>query len=96
MIKLILFIFIQPTLNLELVEQLTMRRKRLEMIKLQETKGFLVKKYDHEFPKKYFNDFLDYININEGDFLKTIDNFRSPHLWEKNEKDLWQLKKKVY
>ncbi len=56
----------------------------------------LVKKYDHEFPKKYFNDFLDYININEGDFLKTIDNFRSPHLWEKNEKDLWQLKKKVY
>ena len=32
----------------------------------------------------------------EGDFLKTIDSFRSPHLWEKNEKDQWQLKKKVY
>ena len=35
-----------------------------------------------KFDKKYFDDLCD--------------SFRSPHLWEKNEKDLWQLKKKVY
>ena len=55
----------------------------------------LVKKFDHEFPKKYFSDFLKYININEDLFYKTIDSFRSPHLWKK-ENDSWVLKQKVY
>jgi N-acetyl sugar amidotransferase len=43
----------------------------------------LVHKYDQEFPKKYFKDFLDYIEISESDFHLTIDRFRSPHLWER-------------
>ena len=51
----------------------------------------LVKRYDHEFPKKYFQDFLDYININESEFWKTIDSFRSPHLWEKKD-NIWKLR----
>ena len=55
----------------------------------------LVKKYDHEFPKKYLKEFLEYININENEFYKIIDNFRSPHLWEKKTKNLWQLKKGI-
>ena len=55
----------------------------------------LVKKFDHEFPEKYFSDFLKYINIDEDLFHKTIDSFRSPHLWKK-ENNTWVLKQKVY
>ena len=61
---------------------------RLEAIKL-------IKKYDSEFPKKYFKTFLEYINIDEKEFWKTANNFRSPHLWAlKNNK--WKLKHKIY
>lgn len=57
----------------------------------------LVKKFDSEFPKKYFNDFLDYIEIHESGFWKCIDRFRSPHLWNFNNKNLqWNLKKTVF
>ena len=60
----------------------------------------LVHKYDHEFPDKYFKDFLSYININEEEFYETLDKFRSDHLWEKNGNDSkhcknWTLKHKV-
>mgnify|MGYP001419943184 FL=1 len=54
----------------------------------------LVKKYDHEFPKKYFSKFLEYININEKEFWNLVDNFRSPHLWIKKNKK-WSLKEKI-
>jgi N-acetyl sugar amidotransferase len=47
----------------------------------------LVKKYDDEFPKKYFKEFLDYIDISEKKFWETIDNFRSPHLWSFKKKN---------
>lgn len=43
----------------------------------------LVKKYDHEFPKKYFKEVLDYMDITEERYWEIIDNARSPHLWEK-------------
>ena len=56
---------------------------------------YLVKKYDQEFPQKYFKDFIDYIDITEEKFYQTIDSFRSPHLWEQvNNK--WQLKHEVF
>ncbi len=55
----------------------------------------LVKKYDNEFPKKYFKEFLDYIEINEKEFFSTIDNFRSPHIWKKDGED-WKLLQKIY
>ena len=55
----------------------------------------LVKKYDNEFPKKYFKEFLEYVNISEKEFWKVIDNFRSPHLWEKKSAE-WTLKEKIY
>ena len=51
----------------------------------------LVKRYDDEFPRKYFKDFLEYIDITEKDFWENIDRFRSPHLWEKRE-DKWFLR----
>ena len=55
----------------------------------------LVKKYDDEFPKKYFSEFLDYISIDEEEFHKTIDQFRSPHLWIKKQ-NTWFLKQKIF
>lgn len=54
----------------------------------------LVQQYDSEFPKKYFNEFLDYLDIDEKKFNETIDAFRSPHLWEKKDKK-WALKNKI-
>jgi len=55
----------------------------------------LVKKYDHEFPKKHFKNFLDYVNIKEDEFWKIIDSYRSPHLWEK-ENNNWKIKHTVF
>jgi N-acetyl sugar amidotransferase len=60
----------------------------------------LVNKYDHEFPDKYFDDFLSYINIKEEEFYETLDKFRPTHLWEKKGNDNkhcsnWILKHKV-
>ena len=43
----------------------------------------LVKKFDQEFPSKYFHEFLDYIDITEVEFHQVVDSFRSPHLWNK-------------
>ena len=52
----------------------------------------LIKKYDGEFPKKYYREFLEYCQISEIEFEKTIDSWRSDHIWYKNNKDEWKLK----
>ena len=54
----------------------------------------LVRRYDGEFPKKYFADFLSYIEIDEGRFWATIDAGRSPHLWHKVGNE-WRLRHRV-
>src|SRR3990167_2195055 len=51
----------------------------------------LVKRFDGEFPQKYFKEFLAYIDVSEKQFWKTIDSFRDSHLWEK-VKGEWRLK----
>ena len=54
----------------------------------------LVKKYDGEFPKKYFNEFLEYLEISEKEFWKIVDSWRLEHLWKKvNGK--WILKNPI-
>ena len=50
----------------------------------------LMKKYDGEFPKKYFKDFLEYIDISEQEYWQKIDDSRPPHLWEKKG-NTWKL-----
>ena len=51
----------------------------------------LVKKYDGEFPDRYFSEVMNYLEIKENDFFKILDKFRSPHLWKKiNNK--WKLR----
>jgi len=51
----------------------------------------LVRKYDQEFPAKYYEDFLDYVGMTDPEFWETVDRFRSPHLWEKSGNG-WQLR----
>ncbi len=55
----------------------------------------LVKKYDGEFPKKYYQEFLDYCSISEQEFNEIIDSWRGEHIWKyKNSK--WILKHPVW
>ena len=51
----------------------------------------LVRKFDGEFPKKYFPDFLNYLDIDEEYFWNVVDSFRLPHIWDKVGSD-WKLK----
>ena len=55
----------------------------------------LVRKFDGEFPKKYFQVFLEYCDIDENYFFEVIDSWRSDHLWKKDEKGEWILKSKI-
>jgi N-acetyl sugar amidotransferase len=43
----------------------------------------LMKRYEDEFPQKYFKDFLEYLDITEEHFREVVDSWRLPHLWEK-------------
>lgn len=55
----------------------------------------LVHRYDEEFPRKYFQEFLAYLDIpEEGEFFEIADRFRSPHLWKKTAAG-WKLRHKV-
>ncbi len=55
----------------------------------------LVKKYDQEFPAKYFKEFLEYISITEKEFWSIINRHRSKHLWKHTKKNKWELKYQV-
>jgi len=61
----------------------------------REEAAALVKRYDGEFPKRWFRDVLGYLNITEEIFWQVVDRFRSPHIWKK-ENGVWKLKKAVY
>ncbi len=54
----------------------------------------LVKRFDGEFPKKHFREFLEYCDISEEYFREVIDSWRSPHLWEKIGGE-WKLKYQI-
>ena len=41
----------------------------------------LIKKYDGEFPDRYFSELMKYYNINENYFFKLCEKFKSTHLW---------------
>ena len=57
----------------------------------------LVKKFDGEFPDRYFEEIMVYLDINPEYFRNELtDQFRSPHLWGKNENGVWELRKTVF
>ncbi|WP_230482016.1 N-acetyl sugar amidotransferase [Sphingomonas sp. Leaf21] len=54
----------------------------------------LVRKYDQEFPSRYYPEFLEYIGLTDAQFWETVDSFRSPHLWKKSGNG-WELRETV-
>jgi N-acetyl sugar amidotransferase len=55
----------------------------------------LVRRYDDEFPHKYFREILDYMDITEQRFWEVIDRARSPHLWKRDD-GVWSLRRAVW
>ena len=54
----------------------------------------LVRRFDGEFPERYFHEVMDYIGLKPERFLDLCDESRSPHLWNK-ENGEWKLRHQV-
>ncbi len=54
----------------------------------------LVRKYDGEFPKKHYDEFLEFCGITDQQFWEAADSWRSPHLWS-FENGIWKLRHTV-
>jgi len=52
----------------------------------------LVNRFDGEFPDRYFNEVMQYLDMDPDYFHKLCDKFRSPHLWGKDESGDWRLR----
>lgn len=55
----------------------------------------LVKRFDGEFPDKYFNEIMEYIGMEPDHFHELTNKFRSPHLWAQNEQEVFKLRHTV-
>lgn len=55
----------------------------------------LVRQFDGEFPLKNYENFLAYTGLRTEEFHAVLDNFRSPHLWKK-ENSSWILRHAVW
>lgn len=60
----------------------------------REEAKLLVKRFDGEFPKRYFREIMNYLEISEKEFHQTCNKFRSPHIW-KFSKGTWKLRHTV-
>ncbi len=54
----------------------------------------LVKRFDGEFPDRYFQEVMDYIGMKPERFYELCDEHRSPHLWKKINGE-WKLQHAV-
>ena len=54
----------------------------------------LVKRFDGEFPDRYFEEIMNYLELSSDEFHKITDKFRSPHLWT-NKAGKWHLNHQV-
>lgn len=52
----------------------------------------LCKKYDGEFPARYFDDILKYLSLTEKEFTEIVDKHRNKEIWQKNSKNEWELR----
>jgi N-acetyl sugar amidotransferase len=55
----------------------------------------LVNRFDGEFPDRYFNDVMRYLEMDPTNFHNLVDKFRSPHLWGKDKEGNWKLRHNV-
>ncbi len=54
----------------------------------------LVKRFDGEFPDRYFHEVMSYIDLKPERFFELCNEFRSPHLWTKINGE-WKLRHTV-
>lgn len=54
----------------------------------------LIHRFDGEFPDRYFQEVMEYIDLTPERFMELCDQFRSPHLW-KQEAGEWVLRHPV-
>jgi len=54
----------------------------------------LVRRFDGEFPDRYFDEIMDYIDMKPERFHELCDEFRSPHLWNDVNGE-WKLRHNV-
>tara|TARA_X000000950_G_scaffold289045_1_gene409322 strand:- start:777 stop:1949 length:1173 start_codon:yes stop_codon:yes gene_type:complete len=54
----------------------------------------LVKKYDGEFPEKFFHLFLEYCKLKQSEFYEIVDSWRADHIWGKTGNG-WKLKHEI-
>ena len=55
----------------------------------------LVRRFDGEFPERYFKEVMEYIELDPDKFLEMQDKFRSPHLWMRDG-DKWALRHPIW
>lgn len=55
----------------------------------------LVNRFDGEFPDRYFNEVMEYLEMEPEYFHELCDKFRSPHLWGKDKYGNWKLRHNV-
>jgi len=55
----------------------------------------LVDRFDGEFPDKYFQEIMDYIEMEPERFHELCDQARSPHLWARDAQQEWRLRHTV-
>ena len=55
----------------------------------------LARRFDGEFPARYFDEVMAYIGLPPTRFHELCDQARSPHLWAK-ENGGWQLRHPVW
>jgi N-acetyl sugar amidotransferase len=51
----------------------------------------LAKRFDGEFPKRYYPDFLEYLGLTDREFVEICDSFRDLSIWNKTG-DEWKLR----
>jgi len=54
----------------------------------------LVHRFDGEFPERYLQDILDYLELGRDSFIELCEKARSPHLWDRVD-GTWRLRHKV-
>lgn len=60
-------------------------------INIEEGKS-LIKQFDGEYPKRYLDDFLEYVKLNKNEFDDLCDSFRNENVW-RQVSNRWELKK---
>lgn len=61
----------------------------------REEAAMLAKRFDGEFPRRWYKEFLAYLDITQEQFWETMDKFRQDHVW-KRENGVWKLRKAVW